>query len=310
MKNSGLLGVSEKSQHARRSIVVIILLASPLLFAVTIGSVVYNGFCNTSQLAIDAQTSIVANPDVRIDFDRSNIFAQPSYIGRTTTCYPAAVINSLQFGNKELKSVYSKLDGVMPKDKFFSLISEFGSISSSKSGQPVFSDVVVQVGEGGPFYENVLKHFRVRKPTHLFLIKRDQESTRQHLLRIHEYLRSSIVNGFPPVVGIILHKNSGIAMASHSVVIVRVPERITDAQQGFVFDYIEPDGGSIQQGYASIETSQPFRSVVESQPVFQDVGSPYLTVVVPAAILWNGSLDEKLRTFVTLHYLIGDFVDF
>jgi hypothetical protein len=273
-----------------------------------VGVAYFSGCKKPNRPSVRAAASSTFRMDLCIELDRTKICTQFAYKGKLNTCGPTAIINSLQFGNGELRAAYNKIGGETSTDKLLSIIQEFEQVNSLNFGLPIFYDGVY-LEDLGLIYESILRKYGVRQPSYLFLNKRTNESKREHLVRIHDYVKSSIWKGFPPVASIRLHdaRDSGLAMASHSIVIVRIPESLYEEQQGFVFDYVDPYTGGIHQGYVFVENSRPFRSNVTSRHEQPMVGSPFLNVSVPSAMLWHGGLNENSRTFVTFHHLIGGF---
>ena len=255
---------------------------------------------------------------VKVNVDPNLIISQQLY--SPTACAPAAILNALRFGNKDLQSFYSKIEGDDAKQKLNSIIKKFGQKNSHVEANSVLFDdkVGMKADDILPFFNHVLGDFNHEPVQGLYFDRLSGESTNDHLKRIHRLLVHSIKNGCPPVISIRSfaaqfdqndNKFKWQGVSAHVIVITKVPANLDSFQKGFSFTFIEPDSGSLCEGYLHIEEIRGFAAIKGSgETNFAWLAdSPFLLITGPNLNLSSNRQDWFCRTFITFNYGVGKF---
>lgn len=155
----------------------------------------------------------------------------------------------------------------------------------------------------------------------LELDRREAESDRDFLERVHDGLRRSLSEGVPPIIQLrsytAAREKEGDtwvkweASKNHFVVVTRVPTKLREQDAGFAFDAIDPNRGVLVSGYVYAERHLPFRASKVNSATGEEQwlsGRPFLLVKAPGVV----SLQPKKATWedrviVTMSEAIGRF---
>lgn len=252
------------------------------------------------------------------DVDPGAIISQQLY--SNTACAPTAVLNALRFGNENLQSLYSRIEGNDAKQKLHSIIEKFGQKKSHVKEKSVLFDnkVGMKADDILPFYNHILETFSHEPVQGLYFDKLAGETTLEHLKRIHRLLLNSIKSGYPPVISLRSFaaqrdtsdnsfKWQGVS--AHVIVITRIPANLESFQKGFSFTFIDPESGTLSEAYLHIEEIRGFAAIKgsgETNFVWLD-GSPFLLITGPILNLNSNQQEWHCRTIITFNYGVGRY---
>jgi hypothetical protein len=242
------------------------------------------------------------------------------HMGSNYACGPASVLNALVFGNHHLQKVFAQIDGNSHQDKLEHVINKYGKIKSNdykdrhrwdpRSG---FSPVDLTY-----FAKDILASENRIDIQGRFLDRTEDESTHNHLIRVHGYFVRSLKQGVPVIISLrsfapdytSAAKNDIVwnGLANHYVVLTCIPETIGPHEKGFPFEYLDPTGPKRASGYIYIEDRRNFMAAKGNKVSWEWMSdSPFLLVKAPSL----NTLDLKTqrwfwRTIVVLNYAIGN----
>jgi len=232
-------------------------------------------------------------------------------------CVPLSCIYSLKHGGDNFKQIYATLPGDTAQQKCSNVVKLLGLKQSEE--YPGFLLVRPDGGVGNSdvddFFNAILAKYGGNALRGEFANKLEGEFPREHLIRLHKCLASSIANGVPPIVtfrslepeqnrkdGLVSWK----AAYAHAVTITDIPTSLEDHQEGFQFDYIESKYGTKKQGYLHIEKYRDYSTRLrEDSETLRN--KPFLSVITPSMPLGTQDLEWHARGVIILMYIAGDF---
>ncbi|MEZ5980525.1 MAG: hypothetical protein R3F34_20260 [Planctomycetota bacterium] len=148
-----------------------------------------------------------------------------------------------------------------------------------------------------------------------YLDRAPDEGDAAFCARVHAILVRSLELGAPPVVRLRSFATHWYparsaylwdGVAAHWVTIVGVPSELTEGALGFAFDYADPATGTVERGFASVETQRSFAAARGNERTWEwREGSPFLLVTAPAlAVLGRRAEAFYLREVVTLDHAV------
>jgi hypothetical protein len=238
---------------------------------------------------------------------------QFSYSGYA--CVPTCIINSLAFGGKDHKETLNKIAGKTLEDKLRTIIQLSQRCSSTLDANRTAFDEEsgVKVEDNEVFFNFVLRTYEGRAVVGKFANRTNGESDSDQLARIHSYLKQSVGQELPPLVSLTAlaakRDNDGNltlwqAVRSHCIVVTKVPSKISENQDGFTFEYVEPAGGVIREGYAYVEKFRDYSSRNGDDPT-PLTGRPFILVLLPSLNLQDSDMGWNARGIVCLTHITG-----
>ncbi|OVE76604.1 hypothetical protein BVX98_05490 [bacterium F11] len=268
----------------------------------------------------EASASRESPSTVGIDVDSYGIINQYLYSG--SACGPTSVLNALKFGKTSFQSIYRGLSGYNDKDKLRFLINQYGSKASQvERGETLYGENRgMKADDILPFFNSILKDHSLENVQGTYFERKSNESTIDHLYRIHQLLSKSLLSEVPIITSIrsfaSQERSSDSSfkwqgVAAHVILITRVPKDLKSSQKGFPFNYIDPDSGSLYEGYIYVEDIRDFHAIKGSgETDFKWIeDSPFLLVIAPHLNLDTKKQKWHWRSFITLNYGVGNFND-
>ncbi|QDU85867.1 hypothetical protein Pla163_30130 [Planctomycetes bacterium Pla163] len=149
----------------------------------------------------------------------------------------------------------------------------------------------------------------------VYLDRNEGESDEELCARVHGLLVRSLSDGAVPIVRVRAfapgwYPQRGAylwdGIAAHWIAILGVPRELGADARGFAFDYADPDGGTVERGFAGVETQREF-TAARGDTVHWSwlAGRPFLLVTAPGLeSLGRARQPWFLRTIVTLDHAI------
>lgn len=256
------------------------------------------------------------SPTAGVDVD-------PAAIARPVpenSCAPASLLSCLRFGAAPLQRIYRQLPGDEATDKIAHLVEEYG-------GRPSVVDPAKTWfgADRGMFSEDILEMANAVLDAHgaapltgEYADRAEGEPLAVHLRRVHAWLVHSLDAGVPPIISVrsfaVQHDADDFrweGVASHAVLVTRVPRELAPNVRGFTFEFVEPSGATVEEGYVRIEEVRPYSAIRGSgDKDFRWItGSPFLLVEAPVLDMGQAAEEWSARTIVTLNYVIGRLAD-
>lgn len=275
----------------------------------------------------------MAGEIIAVVIDSDKIICQ-KIVPVANACTPSNFLNALRFGPQPFRDAFTALPGNSNEEKLMSLIFKQGSEPSSVvKGRKLFEERLGVLSEDIPEYFNSLLTNRTDHLTLRYFDLVKNEPHASHLARIHRMLVSSLKKGVPVITTIRAfaareqknHTFQWKEIAQHSILIVSLPEKISEQSQGFMFRFIEPSIGKICEGYVYSENvrefqaikaaccytykedTQEFRPMEGSYSDSEWVTNGFLHLVSPSLSLNTGREPWYARTFLALTCGLGRF---
>jgi hypothetical protein len=149
----------------------------------------------------------------------------------------------------------------------------------------------------------------------VYLDRTEGESDLELCARVHGLLVRSLSSGAVPIVrvrsfapGWYPQRGAYLwdGLAAHWIAILGVPRELGGDARGFAFDYADPDGGTLERGYAGIESQREF-TAARGDTIHWTwlAGRPFLLVTASGLeSLGRARQPWFLRTIVTLDHAI------
>jgi hypothetical protein len=270
---------------------------------------------------------------VEVEIDSGKIICQ-KIVPVANTCTPSNILNALRFGPQPFRDAFGALTGNSNEEKLMSLIFKQGSEPSSVvKGRKLFEEKLGVLSEDIPEYFNSLLPNRTDHLTLRCFDLVKNEPHPNHLARIHKMLVSSLQKGVPIITTIRAfaarkqkdNRFQWEGIAQHSILIVSLPEKISDQSQGFMFRFIQPSNGKLCEGYIYTESIREFQAIKatccytyeedthEFKPMegsYSDsewIANGFLHLVSPSLSLNTGREPWYARTFLALTCGLGRF---
>jgi len=257
-----------------------------------------------------------------IEIDPGAIIDQHRFRETRNACGPAALANSLRFGNPKSRAIWFGFPSSEADRKLRFAIDRYFL------GRPsvVFPRMKRLRPEGTEpedltaAYREILEAHELRPVKGNYLDRKENESDTALVARLHGDLSESIRAGIPPILGLrsFLAQRDDSPEAedgeiswkparSHYVVVTEIPKRLRDGEWGFRFELIDPNGGALKTGFVYAEPQQPFVALKGNEVTGQWLsGSPFLVVQAPAVVsLQPKDAIWRDRVVIVAHHLIG-----
>ena len=259
-------------------------------------------------------------PAQRVANAKANGF-QNACLSSKRECVPASILNSLQFGNGKLESVFANIPGKNNAEKLELVIRRLRNDESTvfPKQKRCGEDGLVFVEDISDCYNSILLAYGNPSPLVRgeFPNMIDGESAEDHLKRVHSNIMESIASGVPPLISLALFVAAGTesdknlewsGKYGHTIVMISVNPITQMNNLGFAFQYLDSISGRLEEGYAYVE-KRPFAAPMGSNPAtkVQLYDSPYLAVVVPAMDLNSKSMHWHRRSIIVLTFIVGEF---
>jgi len=297
-------------KRKNRSRALTVLAASALLFLVTHGG-------KTVEAGPSQRTkTTVKRTFLQVAVDVDEAVDQNVYSAKA--CGPASVLNALAFGNDSFRKAYRKIEGKRAKDKLAALIEGWGKVESDDytTGERWRPKSGVSPHDLTCLFNDLLETEGGGSVTGRFLDRTPGEDPAKFVERIHASFRTSLARGVPVIVNLRSFapgrtgKNDSIVwngVASHFVLLYKIPETLEREERGFVFEYLDPNGPVLGTGYIYFEGSRNFTAAKGNSERWKWLKNrPFLLVNVPTLnTLDVQEQDWYWRTIVTLNHAIG-----
>jgi hypothetical protein len=241
-------------------------------------------------------------------------------VGRCA-CGPCAIFNAFQFGDATLMNLARSLPGKTAADKVDSLIGTFGGKPSVLAyDQPRYlADGGMWGADIAPLINDWLDHNSSALPVHgQRLTLQRNETPPEQLRRVYGELRSSLHQGFPPVINLQSYTAQGDSrhadwnwLDGHFVTVLAVQDSLSGDAAGFSMWVADSESGHVLQVSVSAGSNTPFRAIT-SERVDRNgreidgwsEGHPYLTIRSPKleGILEGSAMNPQ--TICVLQYVV------
>lgn len=252
---------------------------------------------------------------IRINIDDSKAINQHIY--SRYACGPTSVLNTLLFGPGEFQSIFQNIPGATNKEKLTYIIEKYGMTPSEdyKEGIKWHPNSGMSPVDLSYFMKDVLQKKSNLKGK--FLERLKHETTKQHLKRVHNYIKNSLKKGIPIIVSLRSFsphrssKNKGEivwnGLGNHFVIVTGIPSSIKSYEKGFSFEYLDANGPKRATGYIYIEDIRNFTAIKGNTKQWKWLtDSAFLLVNVPSLdTLKVQDQDWYWRSIITLNYAIG-----
>ena len=256
-----------------------------------------------------------SNPVLSLEVDTDEIIDQRPI--SKVACGPVAIANVLKFGPKYYRGIFEEIEGSSGKDKVTTIVNRHGYKTSEDRG----AGHRFRPGKGVTAFDlrcmlNELLPRRGVRGESLHIP--DRVRAEAHLRNVHGAIREAVRGGIPLILSLRSYEvtdpkedSTGPRwklLGHHYVVLTSVPEKLANHAKGFAFDYLDPWGGKLAQGYVRIEKHRPFTALKGSnQNNVWLRNSRFLLATVPSTPIHTQSKKWSQRTIITLDYLIGEF---
>ena len=241
-------------------------------------------------------------------------------------CGPAVIL-SLLANSERYRPIYNSLPGEGASRKLTKVILKYGyepiTSEDSQEGSQRFdeekgiwpqdlTDLAVTIIGGQPI--------TTPKLLGQFLDIKEEERTRpgSFIRRIHRLLKDSLTQGTPVVVSLrsfapVIEEGKPVweGLANHFVLVTKIPAELKPQELGFIFEYLDPNGGIKASGYIYEENIRPFNALKEDRTSRGEwIQNGFLLVNAPSLrTLSTGGVPWGVRTIITLNYAISDALE-
>jgi len=262
-------------------------------------------------------------PFTGVEVDEGEVLGQQLYEDSREACGPAAMANAMRFGVPGMRAALDSLVGNDDRTRLRFLIDRY-----FKNVQSEIFPTAKRFGHNGVLavdlrnaFNDLLKEHSLEPVESLELNRLAGERDRDFLERAHGKLLRSLRRGMPPIIQLrsyaAMQEEEGgskvvwKAANSHFLVVTRVPTELRRQDMGFVFDAIDPNGGSLVSAYIFGEAHLPFQAEKSPERATQVEwlsGRPFLLVKAPGVVsLRPRKAIWRDRVVVTLSVVIGSF---
>lgn len=217
-------------------------------------------------------------------------------------CGPAALLNSLRFGDAKWRKALPAIDGETDRGQLLTIIRRHGLRPSPHlGGRPRWGRRGINVVDLTDIANEIASPSGLPEVRHEILVANSVESPARQLKRTHRHLESSLANGLPPLLSIrrfALRRKPGGAVEwtvidSHMVTIIESPHRLPRNATEFNVGYIDPWGG--QRHHGEIRVANGVSGAV----------SPFLEARFPSANVSKHRVLPGERTTLVVSAVIG-----
>jgi len=231
-------------------------------------------------------------------------------------CCPTSILNSLIAGNAKMQTVYKRLDGDDAKAKLAGVIDKYGKVPSEDYGdgrERWDPNIGVSLVDTQDMFNDILAAASAGKVDGGYLDRSKSETPQQFLRRVHGKLAASLAKGVPPLISMRSFacywdnqqdRVLWTGMSNHVVMVTGLPRKLEETDQGFAFEYLDPDKCKLASGYIYADIVRPFAAVRGNNVKFKWLSglSPFLLVQAPSLSLGTGKQKWFFRTILTLNY--------
>ena len=240
-------------------------------------------------------------------------------------CGPAAVL-MLYANSPEGKKIFESLPGEGDREKLQKVIQTYGKVSSDSNPNAVRFNESSGINPDDllQMAQEIQGSAQVKIPLRgNYIIKRRDENKGLMIERVHQMFKFSLERGVPVVINLLSfylemklqERQKGIfettlqwqRLKSHFIVVTKIHRNLGENDFGFFFEYIDPNGGTINSGYLYAATSEPFNAplgIGNSTETYN--GDDFLRVIVPTLdTLGLDDIPEYSRAVITLNHAIG-----
>lgn len=263
------------------------------------------------------------SPSLGVEIDPAEIIDQHLFKDSRNACGPAAICNSLRFGNAKTRSIwYGFLGPERDKKLRFAIDRYFlGRQSVVFPEMKRFRPNGTEPEDLAAAYGEILTDHKLRPVKGRFFDRQEDETDSDFVARLHRQLADSLNAGVPPILSLrsfLAQRDESDDSAtggkiawkparSHSVVVTRVPKTLPEDELGFRFELIDPNGGKVRSAFVYAEPQQAFIALRGNERTGQWLtGSPFLVVQAPGVVsLQPKDAVWRDRIVIVAHHLIG-----
>lgn len=259
-------------------------------------------------------SSIFNRRYIGVYVDRSKTIDQ--MLVSEAACGPTAILNAMQFGNSDIRSIYRAFPGDDNQSKLGFIVNKYGqrtsyehSFGSRIQNKGILPEDLLDI------FNEILMANRMTGVHGEYVVRKENEPLSDFLKRLHEKLYSSLNKGVPVVAHIRSfgakrnNENNRMywySLSSHYITITKIPERLLDYERGFTFEFIDPYGGRVESGYMGVELNRGFNAKTGDRDNYRWIkGRSFLLVKAPSLNLKTSRQKWHNRTIMTLSYVIG-----
>jgi hypothetical protein len=201
-------------------------------------------------------------------------------------CGPTALVNAFRFGNTDWQRATLNLLGSSDKQQITAMIRQSGMRpSQSLKGQPRWSRKGVNIADLCDMANETTHGQMLPLIAQEVLFLKAEETQAQLLQRVHQRLAVSLVKGLPPLLSLRRYVRRSVegkppqwlVLEAHFVTIVALPKKLDHSANSFAVSYIDPWGGSLNQGIIRLPQQPLLAAAMQSSPCLE-ADFPQLTV--------------------------------
>ncbi|MFD2256239.1 hypothetical protein ACFSSA_06110 [Luteolibacter algae] len=216
-------------------------------------------------------------------------------------CGPAALLNSYRFGKPAWRKLSEDPAGLSDRERIRAITrGPAMRESSSLPGRARWSRNGVNLPDLCDIANEIGRPHLLPQLSNETLFLKSGESQRSFLKRVHSRFATSLKEGFPPILSIRrLVKRNGEwhAIQGHFVTITSVPSSLGSGVNSFAVRYVDPWGGSFNEGEIRISA----RAFLGSDPM----KNPNLEAIFPQPEIGHRFVKSHEETYMAVSAFLG-----
>ncbi len=220
-------------------------------------------------------------------------------------CGPASLLNAFQFGSEKWQKVFHDVPGHNSKTRIRYVVSQWGEQPSRhiKGVKRWNAQHGINLVDLHDIANEMCRPHQLPEIKYEILTRATHESQSQLLRRSHLFIKQSLSNGLPPILGIQryayrnskeLNTMSWWPIRAHFIVIIGISKDLEAHSDAFKIEYVEPYGGFTHEGTIHTDT-QDFTN------------SPFLGATLPSALVGKSLLKKGEASILSCSLVMGDW---